>query len=78
MRRTSTRGRGGDCGGPNDELKGDLENKPLNVGVLVPRVKEGSSAGEAEDNDPDIIPHKTGQYNFLQYIYIGSSYHPIF
>lgn len=68
MRRTSTRGRGGDCGGPNDELKGDLENKPLNVGVLVPRVKEGSSAGEAEDNDPDIIPHKTGQYYILQYI----------
>ncbi|KAK4319174.1 hypothetical protein Pmani_009862, partial [Petrolisthes manimaculis] len=66
MRRTTARGRGGDCGGPNDELKGDLENKPLNVGVLVPRVKEGSSTGEAEDNDPDIIPHKTGERRVME------------
>ncbi|KAK8402382.1 hypothetical protein O3P69_000656 [Scylla paramamosain] len=56
MRKRTPRG---DSSAPNDELKGDLENKPLNVGVLAGRVKEGTSGAEAEDNDPDIIPHKT-------------------
>lgn len=52
-------------GGPSDEFKGDLENKPLNVGVLRPRVKEGCSSGDAEDNDPDLIPHKAGELRRL-------------
>ncbi|KAG0711052.1 hypothetical protein GWK47_021504 [Chionoecetes opilio] len=56
MRKRTPRG---DSSAPNDELKGDLENKPLNVGVLAGRVKEGTSGAEAEDNNPDIIPHKT-------------------
>nr|XP_027225534.1 uncharacterized protein LOC113817663 [Penaeus vannamei] len=55
--------------GSNEELKGDLENKPLNVGVLGggPRVKESASVGESEDNDPDIIPHKTDVMTYQDY-----------
>ncbi|XP_042228072.1 uncharacterized protein LOC121870347 isoform X2 [Homarus americanus] len=64
MRRTPP---SGDIGAPNDELKGDLENKPLNVGVLAARVKEGPSVCEAEDNDPDIIPHKTDVMSYQDY-----------
>ncbi|XP_068208272.1 protein turtle homolog B-like isoform X2 [Palaemon carinicauda] len=45
--------------GSRDELKGDLENKPLNVGVLTSRVKEGPTGGDPDDKNPDIIPHKT-------------------
>ncbi|XP_064078282.1 LOW QUALITY PROTEIN: nephrin-like [Macrobrachium nipponense] len=49
--------------GSRDEFKGDLENKPLNVGVLASRVKEGPPTGgggvDPDDKNPDIIPHKT-------------------
>ncbi|XP_042863217.1 uncharacterized protein LOC122247738 [Penaeus japonicus] len=67
MRRPSPGLNGGH--GSNEELKGDLENKPLNVGVLGggPRVKESSSVGESEDNDPDIIPHKTDVMTYQDY-----------
>ncbi|XP_071524793.1 uncharacterized protein [Panulirus ornatus] len=64
MRRTPS---SGENGPPNDEMKGDLENKPLNVGVLAARVKEGPSVGEAEDNDPDVIPHKTDVLSYQDY-----------
>nr|XP_045581114.1 nephrin-like [Procambarus clarkii] len=53
--------------GPSEEYKGDLENKPLNVGVLRARVKEGVSAGEAEDNDPDLIPHRADLMPYPHY-----------
>lgn len=56
-----------DIGAPNDDMKGDLENKPLNVGVLAARVKEGPSVCEVEDNDPDIIPHKTDVLSYQDY-----------
>ncbi|KAG0698030.1 hypothetical protein GWK47_026133 [Chionoecetes opilio] len=39
-----------------DEFKGDLENKAAGGVVLRARPKEGPS--EAEDKDPDLIPHK--------------------
>ncbi|XP_037776742.1 hemicentin-1-like [Penaeus monodon] len=67
MRRPSPGLNGGH--GSNEELKGDLENKPLNVGVLGggPRVKESASVGESEDNDPDIIPHKTDVMTYQDY-----------
>ena len=42
-----------------DEFKGDLENKPAGGVVLRARPKEGTS--EAEDKDPDLIPHKAGE-----------------
>ncbi|XP_042217603.1 nephrin-like [Homarus americanus] len=54
-------------GASGDQFKGELENKPLSVGVLRARVKEGTSAGDVEDNDPDLIPHKADLMSYPHY-----------
>ncbi|XP_068208506.1 uncharacterized protein [Palaemon carinicauda] len=53
--------------GPREEAKGDLENLPLNVEVLGARVKESLSALEAEESNPDIIPHKNDGISYTDY-----------
>ena len=54
----------------------DLESKPLSAGSsIASRMKDASNSAiltsnsnmvlpvDAEDNDPDVIPHNTGQFN---------------
>ena len=61
---------------PPDDAKGggEMESKPLSGGSVVPsRLKDSASGGahggvglaDSEDNDPDVIPHNTGEWSLL-------------
>ena len=56
---------------PLREVKGDLENLPLNVEVLGARVKESRLGviDPTEESNPDIIPHKNGELRLWFWYY---------